>query len=522
MNVRRLLIQAAAAGVEGGLLALLLALRLNPEVRLGLPALAIASLEWAAWGAVGLGLPVLALLALAERRHSGSRMGSVAAAVGTAGMLALAGVVAWTDAEVLRAFLSGRAHRILGQDAVSLMAAALIVAGLARWGRRSRRPLVCWAAILLALLTPLIRLTAAPTPPPPPARSTLPVRGAPPLLVVGVEGLDVTFLLTHADSDRFPAFRHLLASGAWGDLRPFTPYLRTALWTSAATGCTPAVHGVKSSRAWILPGLGAEPFRVAPWTPLGGRWLLPPWAREVSPPSSRVPPLWARLDEGRSGPALGWPEGGGDVEVAENPSFPGLPGDLVSSLRETLRPFGADGEAALHSLAGDALRCERARGTMEAGERSVWLLLRSLSEVRRRFEPSGTGDADHRVVLGLELEALDALLGDLLEAWGRRGPVMVVSPYGMAPPRGWERIRRLFGSGEEWRASPRGCPDGAILLVARGTAAGRRFPPCSVVDVVPTITYLLGLPLPAWMEGRVILEAITPEYLAATPLVVEE
>ena len=90
---------------------------------------------------------------------------------------------------------------------------------------------------------------------------------------LAVEGLDVSFLLTHADSDRFPAFRHLLASGAWGDLRPFTPHLRTALWTSAATGCTPAVHGVKSSRAWILPGLGAEPFRVTPWTPLGGRWL---------------------------------------------------------------------------------------------------------------------------------------------------------------------------------------------------------------------------------------------------------
>lgn len=522
MNVRRLLIQAAAAGIEGGLLALLLALRLNPEVRLGLPALAMASLEWAAWGAVGLGLPVLALLALAERRHSGSRMGSVAAAVGTAGMLALAGVVAWTDAEVLRAFLSGRAHRILGQDAVSLVLAALIVGGLARWGRRSRRQLVCWTAIALALLTPLVRLAVAPTPPPPPARPILVVRGAPPLLVVGIEGLDVSFLLTHADSDRFPAFRHLLAAGAWGDVRPFTPYLRTALWTSTATGCTPAVHGVKSSRAWNLSGLGPEPFRVAPWTPLGGRWLLPPWAREVPPPASRVPPLWARLGGEPTRLVLGWPEGEGDVAEADAPSFPGLPGDLVGSLRDTLRPFGADGDAALRSLAGDALRCERASAAMEGGEPSVWLLLRSLAETRRRFEPSGTGDADSRVVLGLELEALDALLGDLLETWGGRGPVMVVSPYGMARPRGWERIRRLFGGGEEWRASPRSCPDGVVLLVARGAAAGHRFARCSVVDVVPTITYLLGLPLPAWMEGRVILDAVTPGYLSETPLVVEE
>jgi len=39
-----------------------------------------------------------------------------------------------------------------------------------------------------------------------------------------------------------------------------------------------------------------------------------------------------------------------------------------------------------------------------------------------------------------------------------------------------------------------------------------------LVDVAPTICYLLGLPLPQYMEGRVLLEAIDPEYLSANSL----
>ncbi len=516
------MIQALVAGMEGGLLALLLVLRLNPEVRPDGAGLAVSAIEWAVWGGLGLGIVLLPLLLLVAWRRPGRRASSVTAAAGTVVMLVLAGVIGWVDAEVLRTFLSGRAHRILGQDAVSLLGAALLVGLLTRWGRRSRRPAVCWAAMLFALAAPLVRIVAAPTPPPPTAESLRHgTKEAPPLLVVGVEGLDVTFLLTHADSDRFPSVRHLLAAGSWGEVNAFTPFLRTALWTSAATGCYPSRHGVKSSRAWKVPGLGEEPLRVLPWTPLGGRLLLPAWATEVPPPPSRVPPLWRRLGSRDGSTVWGWPTPNA-ADVDEGKDFPGVPGDLVSSLQGALEPFGEDGRALLERVQGDAVRCELAVRAMDEKRPSVWLVVRSLAEARRRFEPAGTGDVDNRVILGLELETLDVLLGRLLETWSGRGPVAVLSPYGMSPPAGWERLRRLMGGAEEWRTSPRACPNGALFVVARGAIPGHRFPRCEVVDMVPTLTYLLGLPLPAWVEGRVILDAITPDYLAQTPLLVEE
>ncbi len=524
MNVRRLLIQAMIVGTETGLLALLLVLRLNPEVRTGVAGLALATLQWGAWGAVTLGIVLVAAGLLARRWRHRERTVAAAASVLTAGVLGIAAILAWADAEIYQALLSGRGHRILGQDAVSLLAVAMAVGLLARASRRVRRDAACWGGLVLALVTPLIRLAVAPTPPPPPRVAPVASHeNAPPLLVIGLEGLDTGFLLTSADSDRFPAFRHLLSAGSWGAVRPFTPYLRTALWTTAATGCYPARHGIKSSRAWQLPGMGSIPIQLLPWTPLGDRLFLPAWAREVPVPPARVPRLWSRLGGEAAVTVIGWPVPNRHREAAPvAATFPGLPGDLVASLRDAAGAFGADGEAFLDMLSADAERAVRVQAAIRRGDRTVWVTFRSLAEVRRRFEPLGPEDADRRSVVGLELEALDVLLGGVFEAWGGRGPAVVVSPYGMARPRGWERIRRFLGGGDRWRVSPRGCPDGALVFLARGVDPGHRFARAELVDVVPTVTYLLGLPLPAWVEGRVILDAITPEYLEETPLVVAE
>jgi len=524
MNVRRLLIQAVIVGSEAGLLALLLVLRLNPEVRPGSGALGLAVVQWSTWGALSLGAALFVAGLAARRWRRRERTVAAAASAVTAAVLAAASILAWTDAEVYQAFLSGRGHRILGQDAVSLLAVAIAVALLARTARRIQGTAVCWGALVLALLTPLIRLVAAPTPPPPrPVAAPERPEASPPLLVVGLEGLDTGFLLTNADSERFPAFRHLLSAGSWGAVRPFTPFLRTALWTSAATGCYPSRHGVKASRAWSLPGLGDVPLQLLPWTPFGDRLFLPPWASAAAAPPERVPRLWVRL-AGPGAVVLGWPRPGGPRKEAVPPSgaLPEIPGDLAASLRDAAEPFGPEGAALLEALAVDGERLRDARRAIRDGAPTVWLALRSLGEARRRFEPLGPEDTDRRTVMGLELEAMDALLGALLETWEGRGPAVILSPYGMARAKGWERVRRVFGGGSRWRVSPRACPDGALVLLARGVDPGHRFSPCELVDVVPTITYLLGLPLPAWTEGRVILDAIAPAYLEETPLVVAD
>ena len=60
--------------------------------------------------------------------------------------------------------------------------------------------------------------------------------------------------------------------------------------------------------------------------------------------------------------------------------------------------------------------------------------------------------------------------------------------------------------------------DGMITLVGRGIRPGR-LEPHQIVDVSPTVLYLLGYPVPANLDGRVITQAFTPDFLTAFPII---
>jgi len=216
---------------------------------------------------------------------------------------------------------------------------------------------------------------------------------------------------------------------------------------------------------------------------------------------------------------LGWP--GAPARIRE-PGPGRLPTGLRPALVEALGRVPGEHGRLMAAIAADAGRVEAAAAAAEAGASSVWVRIGALARLRERFEAAGPARPEERVVMELGIEALDGLLERLLEAWGERGPVAVVSPVGRRRPEGWAAVRNLLaGKGGE-RVTARGVPPGIAVVMAPGAVPGRRFAPCQVVDVTPTLTYLLDVPLPTWVEGRVILEAIEPGYLAEHPLRVAE
>ena len=120
------------------------------------------------------------------------------------------------------------------------------------------------------------------------------------------------------------------------------------------------------------------------------------------------------------------------------------------------------------------------------------------------------------------MELVDDQLGSLLAATGDRTMVAVVSPFGLAPPGWFERMKRLFGAGESWHTSAESSPEGLLILLGDGVDRGARAQPVRPPDVAPTLCYLLGLPVAQYMEGSVIVGAITPSFLAEHPLRVVE
>ena len=64
--------------------------------------------------------------------------------------------------------------------------------------------------------------------------------------------------------------------------------------------------------------------------------------------------------------------------------------------------------------------------------------------------------------------------------------------------------------------------DGILVLHGPDVQAGLTLPLAAIEDVTPTVLHLLGLPIDADMDGRVLTEALRPETLAARPIQVAD
>ena len=76
------------------------------------------------------------------------------------------------------------------------------------------------------------------------ARNRPPSEGRPPVIWLGLDGLDWELLDRLAADGTMPNWKRLTAEGATARLTSFVPILSPILWTTAATGVTPDVHRV--------------------------------------------------------------------------------------------------------------------------------------------------------------------------------------------------------------------------------------------------------------------------------------
>jgi hypothetical protein len=61
-------------------------------------------------------------------------------------------------------------------------------------------------------------------------------------------------------------------------------------------------------------------------------------------------------------------------------------------------------------------------------------------------------------------------------------------------------------------------PEGILFLRGPDVQAGVELQGASILDLAPTILYLLGVPVPDDMDGRVLVEALRKQRLRAQPI----
>jgi hypothetical protein len=514
-----------STGAAAGLVAEALVLRMNPEVTQETRGVILGMPLWASWGMLMVGVPLLIGLALLQRVRPREDRWPAPELMAT--VFVVGSVLSAVNAKFHVHLVPGSAHRVLVQDAVAWAVAALL-ALFAGWLTRRFRggPRLRVACTIFILVLPVIRVVWVPTPP----RQFLEVAPEPlgkpnrPLLVIGLEGFDAKVLLTDAIGSNLSSLARLREEGSQVRIEPHRPYLRWALWTSVATGTYPGQHGVKAHWGWELPIVFPKTLRLLPWTPEGSRMILP-WglAERVPPPPTTVAPLWARLQASEVETVVfGWPGSWGDDTsvrlAADLDREVALESSMNASLESALAPFPERRSEIWTAVARDQARVAAAGEALAAGVDDVWIHLETLSLVRRYHEPLRRRHTRERLLMELVMELIDQQLGALFQKTSPEALIAVVSPYGFAPPGWFERMKRLFGGGEEWRTSAESCPDGLLVVLGNGVDPVMRGPRAAPPDVAPTLCYLLGLPVAQYMEGSVLVDIIEPAFLSEHPL----
>ncbi len=477
--------------------------------------------------------------------------------------LVVAATLLWHNLFYYRLYLEPETIREIAIAATVLSATAAILLVLAlfqySFGRRAARfgySLVFLAMVVSVVLPFSVRHGSAEATSSVPR---LPLEDTPSpsrLTIIGLEGASMSYVLPAVAEGKLPNFARLIEGGASGALRTLYPTESLAVWSSIATGKLPRQHGIYGFYRYRLPqvqpalSLLPHGFYLRSLERTG---ILRRGA--VTSAQRRTETFWSILTSFgvRVGLLRWWgtypaePVDGFTIselfhrQVREgfDPLLPDLtyPADLFQQLAplviqpEDIDPSELeryvdrsvdleedtlDWEPLLrNTLADDATYRNIGRRLRDSHDPQVFgIYFFGLDNVGHAFfryhRPESFGDVSDRELskygraIGAYYSHLDAILGEYLQSRHEDEILVVLSGHGMEPLPVPRRIVEFFKGDRNLSGYHDAGPDGLALFFGPGIAHGAKFQGASVVDITPTLLYLMGLPLGQDMDGNLI------------------
>jgi predicted AlkP superfamily phosphohydrolase/phosphomutase len=486
--------------------------------------------------------------------------------------VALGAALFWYNLFSYRYSIAVESVRGLAAASAALTGAALVLAAVvldARLFPYRGRGVASALAVLAAasaLVAPLVL-----RPQPVVRAAPVPVRLGPrePLrrvTLIGLDGLGPAQLREAVERGKLPALARIMRRGAHGPLATLRPTEGPAIWTTVVTGRLPRDHGVKSFATYRLRG-SPTAFEALPKGAFVGALesagLLS--TTPVTSASRHGSALWDALN------AVGIPAGVVRFWGTHPPER--LRGFMLSNyfhllredparMRDTLYPPDLADEVRARAVAPQDVERSLASAfvdfSVELPHDTVpWrreLIERALAPdlsyrragavLRAAYDPpffatyyGGLDVVGHTFLrygqpgrfgdVGVEearryggvcdayAEQLSQWVGEAAQALGPGEVLIVVSAHGMEPVPLWRRLLAWATGAPSPSGTHAGAPDGVVLAVGDGIRAGAVLQGASVLDVAPTILYLMGLPIARDMDGRVLTEMIEDDFTRA-------
>lgn len=380
----------------------------------------------------------------------------------------------------------------------------------------------------------------------------------PPLLVVGIDGVDPVILAELLAAGRVPTFQRFVDEGTLGRLQTMTPTFSPVIWTTIATGQQPEVHGVTNfldadnmpftSNARAVPALWNLASEAGRSVDCVGWWVTWPaetvngrmvasYAAQAQAEILWKPTLWDDLEEmtwpstlaAEIKPKLLLAEGIETVLPHVRERFP-IPEKLDRHTKRIVTDLA-------WTFAADLSVAQVTSYLLEEGQADLTLAYLATPDVAghrfwKYFHPE---DVEYAVrpadiqayhdYIALSYVAADRMLGELIDRASDDTTVLVLSDHGMhVDPININEPDALNSGAHE------DAPDGIVgLLGPRAAQRGNLLTAPKTVghvgEVAPLVMQLQGVPVPRdWPAAQNLrrrLESLLDlDWLEAHPLTV--
>jgi predicted AlkP superfamily phosphohydrolase/phosphomutase len=474
-----------------------------------------------------------------------SWLGAVSAGAGAALM--------WANVDTFNVVLPPDSAASMSRGALALAVSSALFL-LVAIGRRSsggdQRAL--WATCLVvvagaSIATPLV-FRQPETEPPLEARPLDAVLDGPAperaarVTVLAVDGASLDLIARATAEGRLPNFGRVVDSGAVMRLATLHPTSAEAVWTAIATGKLPQKNGVRSSAVYRTPS-SDEAIRLLPdFCYASGLLRFGVLAEErLTSAALRARPLWSILTQlGIRVGVINWPltypapivrgyvvsdqyvqrssSPTGDLAAMVYPPelLTRMPpfGQVTWNELPAIVPVGTSAMPERHQLPGRADRLyDRLHQWLAETEPAQVSITRfeSVDQIGHYFlryavpQAFGNVSDDDRRRFGSILEShygfVDEAIGRELAALGQEDLLLVVSGYGMEPLGFGKRVLEQVIGDPEVSGTHEGAPDGFLMAYGASVVNTRQLRRASIVDLVPTVLYFLGLPIGRDMDG---------------------
>jgi hypothetical protein len=576
-----MLTNSALAGALGAAFVGILVLQINPQVPLTVPVVARLFLRLLVVYGTHLTVAFYTMLVVrqlfARQLFSPGWMSVRTLAWLGAAIAITATALMWVNLTGFRLALDQEAARRMaaGTAATGLCALLMLIIAVVHYsfGRRgSRMAGFLFAATVASSVTlPLVargwgRPPHGPDTGPPTAPAMAGQASPGRVTIVLIDGASLEYIAPATASGRLPNFGRLIDRGASLHLTTIRPTQPAAVWAAVATGKYPPGNGVRSGASY---GFGHAQVRLDVLPERCFSYSLVRLSvfdqREHDAGALRARPLWRILSEfGIRVGFVGWPlsdpvrpvqgylvsdrvhRAPGSLLPLEDARFvyppdafalgpplavpqASLAGEPADASDEASSATGAAVDSAANGLPARDVWYRRIAAALEARYPSQVAALRyegvdvAGHHFLRYAMPRAFGDVSeeerrrHGLVLDRQYDDLDAEIGGYLRALGPDDVLMVISGFGMEPVTPFKRAIAWILRERDLTGTHERGPDG-FLLAYGGPVARGRFPLGSIVDVTPTVLYLLGLPVGRDMDGYARTDVFERRFTADRPI----